>query len=87
MQTQLNFSYRPQNSRDNQIILDDNLPKLNNQCRILLEALQTGKRLTVRDAMIDYGIGDFRARIRDLLEKGYDIKKQTLAGGFKIYWL
>lgn len=90
------IAYRKQNTKENQKILDDNLPKFNYQCRLVHNLLSEGKRLTVCQASIGYFdrwekhkitvIGDLRARIRDL-RKHYEIKDQKYDGGFKEYFL
>lgn len=95
-QIEIDFSYRKQNNEENQKILDENLEKLNYQCRLILNILKTGKRITVGEAAAgvydewekkrDVRIGDLRARIRDL-RASYEIKDEKFAGGFKIYFL
>ena len=39
----------------------------------ILEILQSGRGLTQRDAMLDYGIGRLASRICDLRKAGYPI--------------
>lgn len=94
--TPVNYSYRLQNSKENQRTLEENLPKLNNQCRVLLQAFQRGLILTVADGIKgiwDYQedrfvkMGDLRARVRDLIKAGYNIGFRKLPGGYKEYFL
>lgn len=92
-QLSIDFVSRKQNSKENQEILEEAKPRLNNQCLIVLEILQY-RRLTVTDAAAGIFfkgkrvvIGDLRARVRDLLAAGYPIQKETLKGGFKKYYL
>ncbi len=88
MQAQLDFTQRIENNSESQAILYVNKDKINKQCRIVLDAMQRGEKLTVRDALLYYGIGDLRRRIKDLKDYcGYNIKSETMPGGFKKYFL
>lgn len=69
------------------MILDFNKDRINGQCLLVLDLLKSGKRLTVRDAMINYGIGDLRRRCADLRDKGIEVKSNLLDGRFKEYYL
>ena len=86
IQQELDFVTRTQNSEANQIILEVNKVHLNKQCRLLLDLFNSGRVITVRSAM-DYGIGDARARVRDLIHAGYNVKSQLIEGRFKKYWI
>lgn len=94
IQTEIDFVSRPQNSKENQEILDTNKPHLNNQCLQVLEMLQKGMVLTTTKASAGIWlngkkiiIGDLRARIRDLIVAGYPIKKEKIKGRFKKYFI
>ena len=89
MTTQLHIDFvtRPQNSPENDRILKQAAPRLNKQCVQLLDLLQQGKSLTVKDGIMYYGIGDLRARVRDLRKAGYDVKDEMIGKGYKSYYL
>ena len=93
IQTEIDFVSRPQNSKENQEILEEAKPRLNSQCEKLKEILKT-RKLTVTDAASGIFfkgekivIGDLRARARDLIAAGYPVQKETMKGGFKRYYL
>lgn len=87
-QLAIDFTARIENNIQSQSILNQNKDKLNNQCQIVLDLLMKGERLTVRDAMIHYGIGDLRRRVKDLKDAaGISINSNTLPGGFKEYFI
>lgn len=88
MQQLIDFTARIENNRESQSILSASKGKITRQCKIVLEALQRGEKLTVRDAMIKYGVGDLRRRVKDLKDfLGYDIKSEMIGSGFKQYYL
>jgi hypothetical protein len=69
MQKSIDFDkpvFRPQNNPESQHSTFKYGKKLNKQCLIVLEALQRGEHLTTASALIKYGIGDLRRRIKDL---------------------
>jgi hypothetical protein len=93
IQTEIDFVSRPQNSIENQEILEEAKPRLNRQCLQVLEILKI-RKLTVTDASAGIFfkgqrvvIGDLRARVRDLIDNGYPVQKETMKGGFKKYYL
>lgn len=93
IQTEIDFVSRPQNSKENQEILEEAKPRLNKQCLQVRDILQT-RKLTVTDAASGVWfkgerivIGDLRARVRDLLDNGYPVQKEKMKGGFKKYFL
>ena len=49
--------------------------------------LESGYRLTVRDAMINYGISSLPRRILDLKNQGVDIKSKLINGKYKEYYI
>jgi hypothetical protein len=87
MQTEIDFVHTVENNSESKQILNANREHLSAQCEKVLELLTSGKRLTVRDAMIEYGIGDLRRRVKDLKENGYNVKGDLIEGRFKIYYL
>jgi hypothetical protein len=84
---QLIFDYTRQNTKENQSIFDCNKEHFSNQCRIVLEALLKGERLTTTSALLNHGIGDLRARVRDLIKAGIEVKKELKEGRYKEYYL
>lgn len=78
------------NNENNQTSLDfykENEVKFSKQCETVLGLLKLGKRLTVRNALIDHNIGHLPRRIADLIDKGIDIKKERGEGGTITYSL
>lgn len=84
-QIEINFS--PQNTPANQVILDVSKSHLSNQCQIIYLALISGETLTTGSALLKYGIGDLRARVRDLIKSGIPVQKKLIEGRFKEYYL
>jgi hypothetical protein len=76
-----------QNNRESQQILEDNSVKLGKQAETVLNLLQEGKKLNVRDALLNLGIGDLRARIHTLRRSGIVVRDTIMPGGFKEYYL
>lgn len=75
-----------ENSAASEQILEDNKPRLTNQCRIVLAALMRGEALTTSKALAVYEIGDLRARIRDLVKfNGVIVSKKLIDGRYKEY--
>ena len=67
IQTVIDFTvHTRENNKFSEQILFDQYEKLSNQCKIVYDLLKAGYRLTVKSAMVDHGIGDLRARVRDL---------------------
>ena len=87
MQTQIDFTHKKENNAHSEAILDKNYERLNKQCQLVLTLLKSGLELTVREAMISYGIGDLRRRICDLRQAGIDVKDTVLRGGCKQFYL
>jgi hypothetical protein len=85
---EFDFTKRRENNSESQQILEANKDRINKQCRLVLDLLQVGYRLTVRDALLFWGIGDLRRRVKDLKDfHGIDIKTETQKGGFKTYFI
>ena len=88
MQTVIDFTNRRENNSASQLILDSNKDHINNQCDKVLELLHSGVRLTVRDAIINYGISSLPRRILDLKQKlKIEIKSELVNGRFKVWYL
>ena len=54
------------------------LPKHGSQCYRALRAMQDGVRLTIWNAMTDYGIGALHQRMNDLKDMGWPIKREEV---------
>jgi len=87
MNLEFDFTRRIENNQESNRILQANKVKINRQCRVVLDAFQRGERLTVIEAAIKYGVGDLRRRVKDLRDKGFEIKDEMLPGGYKKYFL
>lgn len=83
----VNLVHSKENNSESQALLEANRGRLNNQCLTVLQALQRGERLTTGSALLKYGIGDLRRRVKDLLDKGYPISKETQENRFKIFYM
>lgn len=59
------------------------------QCVTVLDALKRGERLTTLTALVNYGIGDLRRRIKDLKDlHGIPVKCEFVDNTrFKVYYL
>lgn len=58
-----------ENNPGSQKHFDENKEHFSNQCRIVYEALLRGERLSTKRALLLYGIGDLRRRIKDLKDQ------------------
>lgn len=90
MTLQLDFSqlHHTENKISNQEHFERNKDKFSNQCKIVYEALLRGERLTTTKALINYGIGDLRRRIKDLKDIwNVPIQDEYVKGKFKEYFL
>lgn len=89
-QLPIDFStlHHQENNIENQRHFDQNKDKFSNQCRIVYDALMRGERLTTATALISYGIGDLRRRIKDLKDMWQvPIIDQYVDGKFKEYYI
>ncbi len=88
MQVEINFCNRKENNQESQQILEANKDRINGQVRQVLELLQSGVRLTVKEALLTYDISHLPRRIADLKEfHGIEVKKELINGRFKVYYL
>jgi hypothetical protein len=77
-----------ENNSDSELILKANKERFSNQCNIVYEALQRGERLTTASALLKYGIGDLRRRVKDLVDyHGIEVKSELIEGRFKEYFI
>ena len=90
MQQSLDFTkhHGRENNQGSQNIYDLNLDSFNRQCRIVLEQLLTGRKLTFKEAFIHLGISDLRRRAKDLKDiYNIPVKDRTVNGNFKEWYL
>lgn len=69
MQTRIDFT-KPITHRENnslsQALFEANEQTFRGQCKTIMEAFIRGEKLTTTKALLKYGIGDLRRRIKDL---------------------
>jgi len=77
-----------ENKISNQEHFERNKDKFSKQCKIVYEALLRGERLTTTKALLNYGIGDLRRRIKDLKDIwNVPVEDEYVEGKFKEYFL
>ncbi len=77
-----------ENNTESQLHFDKNKDKFSNQCRLVYQLLLKGERLTTKKALIEYGIGDLRRRIKDLKDFwGVNIQSEYTESRYKEYFL
>lgn len=81
-----NIVHIRENNAHSEAILDANYDKLNKQCQLVYFLLKQ-TRLTVREAMVSYNIGDLRRRVCDLRQAGIEVKDNILPGGSKEFFI
>lgn len=89
MVLEFDFDYcnRKENNEVSQAILEANKDKINASCRKVLELLKQGHHLTVRSAMIDHNISSLPRRVKDLKDRGIEVKDRLIDGRYKEYFL
>jgi hypothetical protein len=76
-----------ENNKDSEKILKENEYHFSKQCKEVYRHLMDGKVLTTTKALT-LGIGDLRARIRDLKKiNGVQISERTLENRFKEWYM
>lgn len=63
-----------ENSQANEDHLNANRYHFVGQCAVLLTLFQQGLRLTTRSAQLQFSIGDFRRRVKDLKDAGVELE-------------
>lgn len=77
-----------ENNIESQKIFDGNIDHFTDQCKIVYRAFLRGERLTTTKALVEYGIGDLRRRVKDLIDiYGVHVDKETKDGRFKEYFI
>jgi len=65
-QLALDFTHRQENNYQSRKHLEENRDKFSRQCALVYSLLKSGVRLTMKNALNEYNIGDIRRRIKDL---------------------
>lgn len=77
-----------ENNPESQAQFNDNIDHFTNQCKIVYKAFMRGERLTTTKALVEYGIGDLRRRVKDLIDNyGVSVQKETVQGKYKEYFI
>jgi hypothetical protein len=77
-----------ENNIESQNNFDANIDKFSNQCKIVFKALLRGEKLTTTKALLEYGIGDLRRRVKDLKDMwNVPVECRYVDGRFKEYFL
>lgn len=77
-----------ENNAESQAIFDGNIEHFTEQCKIVYRAFKRGERLTTTKALLEYGIGDLRRRVKDLIDiYGVRVDKETIKGNYKEYFI
>lgn len=77
-----------ENTVINQVQFEKNKKQLSKQCQIVYDAFLRGEKLTTSTALIKYGVGDLRRRVKDLKDIwNIPVEDQYLEGRFKEYFL
>lgn len=81
--------YHNENNLESQMQFQENEPIFRGQCKTIMEAFKRGERLTTARALIKYGIGDLRRRIKDLKDnyKVTSIEEEVVDGRFKEWFI
>lgn len=91
IQLEIDFTARVENNPESNRNLRLHSDKFNRQCRKVYELLMEGVRLTNAEALIKYGIGDVRRRVKDLRDfAGVPIKDRWIEWNgrkFKEYFI
>lgn len=57
-----------ENNRESQLHFESNVEHFSKQCKIVYIAMKSGERLTTAKALVKYGVGDLRRRVKDLID-------------------
>jgi hypothetical protein len=77
-----------ENNRESQLHFEANRDRFSAQCKIAFDAMMQGERLTTAKALIEYGIGDLRRRVKDLKDMwGVPVQSVIIHGKFKEYFI
>lgn len=82
------FYTHNENNVESQQIFQENKKNLGGQCKIVYEALLRGEKLTTASALIQYGIGDLRRRVKDLKDIWkIPVESRLIDSRYKEYYL
>jgi hypothetical protein len=90
IQHEIDFSelYHHENNPGSQAHFEENKSKFSNQCKIVYEAFLRGERLTTTKALLNYGIGDLRRRVKDLKDMWkVPVQSEMIGKNYKEYFL
>lgn len=77
-----------ENNTESQKHFEANTDHFSNQCKIVFEALMRGERLTTAKALIEYGVGDLRRRVKDLIDMwNVPVQSEFIKGKYKEYYI
>lgn len=86
-QQTIDFSHAENNSFS-ESLQEANLEAIGGQCLRVWDLLKEGKRLTVRDAVLFYGINSLPRRIKDIQDKlGVTIKREVIDKKYVEYFI
>ena len=80
------ISLHPENNKESEETLLEQEERLSDNCKKIYNALKNGRVLTGMD-IIKMGMTEYRRRIKDLKEKGIDIKEKKMPNGCKAWYL
>lgn len=82
-----NYTHK-ENTTENQQHFDNNKLKFNRQCQLVYNLFKRGKVLTTKNALLEYGIGDLRRRVKDLKDKhNIPVQNRMIKGKYKEYYI
>lgn len=90
VQTEIDFTkvvHTRENNRQSEVTLNEEYARLNNNCKIIYDALKRGERLTGRIIQRRFDMSEYRRRIKDLKDAGIPIQEKKLKGGSKEWFL
>jgi hypothetical protein len=77
-----------ENNPESQQHFERNIDHFTEQCKIVYRAFMRGERLTTTTALLKYGVGDLRRRVKDLIDiYGVHVDKETIKGNYKEYFI
>jgi len=83
-----------ENNYDSQMHFEEHKQHFSNQCKKVYKALLDGERLTTAKALLKYGIGDLRRRVKDLkdmwdvpIQDDYALDENGQKTRYKEYYL
>ena len=92
MQTSIDFTkpiIHNENNLESQLDFLEREVEFRGQCKTIMDAFLKGERLTTKVALLEYGIGDLRRRIKDLKDN-YGVENiidEKVSGGYKVWYL